>query len=619
MQFQNTTLYCLACLVLLPLFSFGQSHPINRVEPPFWWTGMMETEVELMVHGENISDYTVTSDHEHVTLRYVTKLENPNFLFLTLDISPMAQPGMVELNFERDGNSFEYSYELQARKQSSARVQGVSSEDFIYLLMPDRFANGDPSNDTVEGMHQQASREGQYQRHGGDIAGVIQHLDYLKDLGITTLWLNPVLENDQPYESYHGYAITDHYQVDARLGTNEQYRELVELCHERDMKLIQDVIYNHVGDHHWLIQDMPTKDWVHAFSDFTRTTYRVTTLFDPHASKADRKQMTEGWFDKHMPDLNQDQPQLANYLIQNTIWWVEYTGLDGLRIDTYAYPDQQFMAKLGKRLKLEFPTLTFFGETWVHGAAVQSWFTDPSPRKDFASHLDGVTDFQLYYAIHHALNVDFGWTDGVNRLYYALAKDYLYDDPMQQVVFLDNHDLGRFYDAVKKDFNKYKMGIGFLLTTRGIPQIYYGTEILMDSPFDHSNHDAVRREFPGGWPEDEVNKFHAEGRSEEEQAGFEYLQTLAQFRRQSPAITQGQLTQFVPEDGVYVYFRHHEDQTVMVLMNQQQETREMDLHRFSECMRNHTTAKNVETGEIIESLDSLSLPATSITILELQP
>jgi glycosidase len=607
--------------LLIPLFGLAQVFELERVDPPFWWVGMEEPGLELLIHGQNLAGASVEVQEAGIHIRSISQVENPNYLFVKIAIDPsLAKAGLYNLLVRKGGQTASIRYELKERESQTDRIQGVRTEDLIYLIMPDRFANGDLQNDEVPSMKQsKTNREGQYQRHGGDLQGVMDHLDYLQELGITTLWLNPIEEIDQPEESYHGYATTDHYRVDPRLGSNQLYFELVEACHERGMKVIRDVVYNHLGNEHYLIRDLPARDWVHQFDTFTRTTYRAPTLLDPYASEADRKLMADGWFDHHMPDLNQDNPEVANYLIQNSIWWIEYTGIDGYRIDTYAYPDQRFMAELGKRLRKEYPRLTLFGETWVHGVPVQAWFTEKMAGKDFDSYLPGVTDFQLYYAINDALSQPFGWTEGLSRLYYTLAKDYLYHNPNELVTFLDNHDLGRFYSMAEENWHKYQQGVGFLLTTRGIPQLYYGTEILMKNYWDASNHDKVREEFPGGWPGDAANKFEAAGRTQAEQAAFDFVKTLANFRKNSSALTKGKLMQFVPEAGVYAYFRYDAKQTVLVILNQNESEQAVDTHRFAERMQGFSQARDVLSGKTETQLAKISVPAQGIRILELLP
>lgn len=614
-------LFFFFCLLVPTLQGWSQNFQITRVDPPFWWVGMVDPHLELMVYGKDLGGCKVSIEGKGLNLLGITQVENSDYVFLDLEIDPdKAMAGEYSFVFSKGRFSTTVQYELKARRGFSNRIQGVSADDFIYLIMPDRFSNGEPENDADASMLQSnSSRTKQYQRHGGDLQGITNHLDYLQDLGITALWLNPVEENNQAKESYHGYAITDHYRIDPRLGGNDTYLAFVEAAHERGLKVIRDVVYNHVGDQHFFIKSLPSKDWIHQFDSYTQTTYRAPTLLDPYASEHDKNRMSNGWFDHHMPDLNQHNEHVATYLIQNSIWWIEYAGLDGYRIDTYAYSDQQFMARLAHRIKKEYPLFTLFGETWVHGVPVQSWFTQSIANKAFDSGLEGVTDFQLNYAIYDALSQDFGWTEGLARLYFTLAKDYVYQDPGQNVVFLDNHDLGRFYSRVGENMNNYKMGIGFLLTTRGIPQLYYGTEILMKNDFDHSNHDKVREDFPGGWNEDQINKFQEEGRSAQEQEAFAFVRTLANFRKNSPAIKNGKLMQFVPEEGVYTYFRYHPDQSVMVVMNQNKDSKQLSTDRFTERLTGFSSARNVVTQEVLSALDTIQCPGRGILILELQP
>lgn len=608
-------------LILMFLLSFqaqGQGPIIQRLVPAFWWTGMNHNQLEIVIYGAEISGSRVSLEYEGVTFNGVTQVENPNYLFLNLTITDQAEPGFIPIIFEKYGERLLVQYELKARSRTEAATKYVGQEDLIYLIMPDRFANGDPSNDAIAGLQQATvDREGKYQRHGGDLAGIENKLDYLQSIGVTTLWLNPVEINDQPHESYHGYAATDHYQVDPRFGGNEAYKSLVDACHARGMKVIRDVVYNHVGDYHWLMRDKPSSDWVHQWEEFTKTSYRAPTLLDPYASTADKKIMTDGWFDTHMPDLNQHNEHVASYLIQNSIWWIENFGVNGYRIDTYAYPDQQFMADWAEAILAEYPGFSFFGETWVHNVPVQSWFTANTPNKDINSQMAGVTDFQLQYALMDALHQNFGWTEGLSRIYYVLAQDYVYENPWANVVFLDNHDISRFYASVNEDMNKMKMATAFTFTTRGIPQIYYGTEILMREPFDWGNHDKVRMEFPGGWEGDAVNKFTAGGRTDEENEYFNYFRRLAQFRKVSPALTAGSLTQFVPEEGIYVYARVHSEQTILVIMNQNKEEKGLNWDRFQEVIGESPTARNIMTDEVVSFSEGFTAPGTSTTVLEI--
>lgn len=588
-----------------------------RICPPNWWVGMQHNEIEVLLYDQDIAGLTVQLNYPGVQLKSTTRLANPNYLFVTLAISPTTAPGTFDIQLVRDGKRVkQYPYTLLARKSDPQRITQLDASDLIYLIMPDRFANGDPRNDVFPTMHQkEINREKMFFRHGGDLQGILDRLDYLEALGVTALWLNPVLENDQPYESYHGYAITDHYAVDQRFGDNALFERLTSACQERGIKMVMDIIHNHVGDKHWFIQDIPSEDWIHQWDRFTKTTYRAPTLMDPNASAYDQKRMSDGWFDHHMPDLNQQNPQLARYLIQNNIWWIEYAGVDAYRIDTYAYPDQAFMATWAKAMQKEYPQVHLFAETWVHGAAVQAQFTaDNFLRGEYNSHTPGVTDFQLYYAINEALQQKQGWTNGAARIYYTLAKDFLYEDPRRNVVFLDNHDLSRFYSVIGENDEKFKSGLAFLMTTRGIPMLYYGTEILLKNFTDPDG--KVRQDFPGGWAEDKVNKFVAQGRTTKEQAIFSYVKKLANFRKTSPALTEGKLVQFVPEDGIYVYFRIAASETVMVIMNTHEEATEIALDRYREGMGTKESATNIITGKRVDLRQKLSLQASETLILK---
>lgn len=597
----------------------GQHFSQKRVEPPHWWVGMAHPTVELLIYDQAIRDFEPSLNYPGVQIKQVTRLQNPNYLFVELEIGPGTKAGTFTIRLKKEGEERSLEYTLHERKYAANSRLGLNDSDFIYLLMPDRFANGDPDNDTVEGMNQQGTnRAKMYFRHGGDLQGVLDHLDYLESLGVTALWLNPVLENDTHFESYHGYAITDHYRIDRRFGTNETYLQLVEACHARGIKVVMDIIHNHVGDTHWFIQDLPDETWIHQFDEFTKTTYRAPTLMDPYASRYDRERMSDGWFDGHMPDLNQQHPQLATYLIQNNIWWVEFSGQDAYRIDTYAYPDQVFMAEWGKRMQKEYPDFNFFGETWVHGPAVQAQFTQNNQlRPDYNSYLPGVTDFQLYYAINEALQQEQGWTSGAARIYYTLAQDFLYEDPTRNVIFLDNHDLSRFFSVMGEDLRKFKSGLTFLMSMRGIPMVYYGTEILMKNFTDPDG--KVREDFPGGWPDDPVDKFQEAGRTAQEQEAFSYLQHLALYRKQSTALQSGKLTQFVPENGIYVYFRQDARQTIMVAMNTHAYPQVAELERFQEMLLGFEAGQDIPTGVRFDlGSGRLDIPAFTTLLLELE-
>ncbi|WP_461789751.1 glycoside hydrolase family 13 protein [Pedobacter sp.] len=609
----------LLLFLAVPLALVAQLPKLERIEPSFWWVGMKNPNLQLLVHGKDISKNEVSINYAGVKLIKVNQVDNPNYLFLDLLISADAAAGKFDIVFKQNGKQqAKYTYELKTRNANQQKFQGVTNKDFIYLIMPDRFANGDTKNDVVKGMNETAlNRDSLFYRHGGDLKGIAAHLDYLQELGVTALWLNPVLENNQPKTSYHGYANTENYKVDPRFGTNEDYRQLVADCHQRGMKMIKDLVHNHFGTEHFTIKDMPTKDWVHQWPTYTKTTYREQVHFDPYVSKKDKDLMLNGWFDRHMPDLNQNNEFVKNYLTQSHIWWIEYADLDGFRLDTYAYNDAKFMAEWGKRIMEEYPKFTFFGETWVHGVPNQAFFTKGNKiNQGIDTELQGVTDFQALWGINEALNGKFGWTDGVVRLYNTLTNDYMYEDPTRNVVFLDNHDISRFYSVVGEDFDKYKSGIAWLLTTRGIPQFYYGTEILMKN---YANPDGlVRNDFPGGWATDKVNKFSSAGRTEKENEAFNYVKKLANYRKNNEVLQTGKMMQFIPEDGIYVYFRYNNQKTVMMVMNGNAEAKTLGTDRFSEMILGRKAAKNVVSDELLSDISQLKIPAKTTLVLELQ-
>jgi len=545
---------------------------------------MPNTELQVLLYADDISsgEVTIKQDGNSVELTRVEKFENPNYLNLHFDLSKVAEPQNFEIKVKGKGFKYFYNYQLKSRKN---RKRGLDPSDVVYLITPDRFANGDTENDIIEGFNQTSlNRSEPYDRHGGDIKGLIDHLDYIESLGMTAIWPNPLLENNQPEESYHGYAFTDYYNIDPRFGSNELYAALVDSLHSRGMKIIQDVVYNHIGNEHFLYKDLPDSSWFHFWPEYMRTNYRAPLLMDPYASVEQKKIMTDGWFDKHMPDLNQKNTTVAQYLIQQTLWWIEEFDIDALRIDTYAYPDQDFMREWGASVKEAFPDIFLFAETWVHGETVQGWFLGsglgPAP-----NHVDGLTDFQVYYAINDALTKDQGWTEGISRLYYTLSADYIYEDPNKMVTFLDNHDLARFFGYVNSDLDKMKIGLGMLFTLRGIPSIYYGTEILMK---ETDGHGKIREDFPGGWSTDSLNKFTEADRTADENTIWNYIQKLSELRKTSSAIQNGKLTQFIPENGLYVYFRHDEKETYMILINVSEEEREWSKSSYSERLDGYT-------------------------------
>ncbi len=589
--------------------SLAQEKSFTHVDPPHWYVGFPSDTLEILLHHPKIglNETTIRSAETGVQLLPTKKLPSPNYTLLRLNIPQGTQPHTFIIESKGKAGKFKHNYTLKKR---SSRKRGLDTEDLIYLITPDRFANGNPKNDAFTDMHQPGvNRAEPYQRHGGDIQGMIDHLDFIQELGMTALWPNPLLENNQDFESYHGYAFTDYYKIDKRFGSNELFKSLVDSLHQRGMKMIMDVVYNHIGNRHYLYTDIPDSNWFHFWPEYTQTNYRATTLMDPYTSQYDLEKMQNGWFDKHMPDLNQQNAVLAKYLIQQTLWWIEAFDLDALRIDTYAYPDQYFMQNWGKALKMAYPDIFLFAETWVHGPTVQGYFMGDALGSK-TNYLDALTDFQVHYAINDALTRAQSWTDGVSRLYYTLAADYIYEKPEHMVTFVDNHDLARFHGVVGKDIRKFEIGMGLLYTLRGIPSVYYGTEILMA---ETDGHGKIRQDFPGGWPGDLTNKFLAQGRTDEENRAFDYLKSLAEFRKAHPALTKGGLKQFVPEKDIYVYERTSAADRVVVIVNVSNEERIVNNARFLESVPTGATLVGPSGEERIFG-EKWTLPPFSIYI-----
>lgn len=619
MRTLKTNLF-LSCLfiftAMMPVIATAQTVP-ERVEPPFWWAGMYHTELQVMVYGKDVGLTRVELSYSGVTLKEVVAVENPNYLFIYLDLSN-ANPGVVRMNFfTGDRLQYTYDFELLEREEDSRYRQGFNASDAIYLLMPDRFSNGDPSNDEVPGMLEKADRRDPDARHGGDIQGIINHLDYISDLGFSALWINPLLENNQPRYSYHGYATTDYYKIDPRFGSNEDYRRLVQLAEEKGIKIIKDMIFNHCGHYHWWMRDLPSSDWLNQWPEFTRTSYRMTTLVDPYVAWSDHKRMTDGWFDINMPDLNQRNRLLATYLIQNSVWWIEYAGLKGIRKDTQPYSDKYFMSDWGRYVMDEYPSFNIVGESWMGIPAMISYFQGGKINPDgYDSNIPSVFDFSLYDEIGLAFEEGRGWASGMMRLYSSLAMDFLYANPYNLVIFGDNHDTDRFFSRVGEDFDNQKMAITFLFTTRGIPMIYSGTELL-EAALEHDGHGVMRSNFPGGWPGDQVNAFSREGRTPLQNEIVDHIVTLLQFREENPVLHYGWLKHFIPENDVYVYFRYNDDSRIMVVMNNNEEAVDLDLERFREGWEGASEAVEVLTGKRHASFDHWIIPAKSSEVFEL--
>ncbi|AWL11070.1 Neopullulanase [Saliniradius amylolyticus] len=597
----------------------ASAYDIQHLEPLSWWVGMQNPELQLMIHGDDIGQLTPVIDYPGVTLDAIHRVENDNYLFVDLTIDEQTQPGSLTIDFNRDGQTeLSYDYPLNSRRDGSAQREGFGPEDVIYLITPDRFANGNTDNDSVEAMKEPINREYKGGRHGGDLEGIIQHLDYLESLGVTQMWLNPVLENDMDRYSYHGYSTTDYYRIDPRYGSNEDYRRLSRQAQKHGVGLVKDIILNHIGSEHYWMEDMPTPDWINHGGEFVETTHRREALHDPHAVESDVKAFTDGWFVKTMPDLNQRNPFLANYLIQNSIWWVEYADLTGIRLDTYSYPDKGFLSDYTRRVMAEYPDLGLVGEEWSHNPAIVAYWQKGTERHDdYQSYIPSMFDFPLQNALVNALNNEETWGTGLRELYQSIANDFLYGNPYQLGIFADNHDMTRIYTALNEDYALYKMAMKYILTTRGIPQLFYGTEILMSHP-GTDDHTIIRSDFPGGWQDDKSNAFTGDGLTEQQLNAQSLVTDILNWRQTASAIHNGKLTHYAPTDGTYTYFRHNDEQTVMVILNKNDESVTVDTGRFHEVIGDKTTARPVLGGEPVALDQGIVIQAKSARIFEVE-
>ena len=501
---KNAGIVGLLLIGILPLFTFAQSD--LRVEPPFWWRDMVNKELQLMIYGQDIASAELDiagPGAGAITIRAVHQLANPNYVFVDLTVAEGTDATSFDINLTGAEGTSTYTYQLLQREPGSAEREGFGTKDVMYLITPDRFANGDPSNDEVAGMREGYNREQDFGRHGGDIEGIRQNLDYIKEMGFTAIWLNPILENDQDKWSYHGYSTTDYYKVDPRYGSNEDYANLSREAADMGIKMIMDIIVNHCGSFHWWMNDPPSPDWIHYYNeDFVRTNHRKTTLLDPYVAPSDRDEMVKGWFVESMPDLNQKNPFMATYLIQNSIWWIEYAQLAGIRQDTYSYPYRDFMTDWTCAIMAEYPNFNIVGEEWVLDQSMIAYWQQGKVNHDgYTACLPSLMDFPMTAALHNALNGDEDRTTGLIKLYEMLGSDYHYADPSELVIFPDNHDMSRIYTQINEDYGLYRMAIAYILTMRGTPQLYYGTEILMHNRGTDS-HGVIRSDFPGGWSGD---------------------------------------------------------------------------------------------------------------------
>ena len=620
-------------LITLALYTtmINAAVKVDRIDPTFWYTGMKNPQVQLMLYGKNIKEAEVTTDYPGATIERIVRLDSPNYLLVYLNLSG-AQPG--EMTLKVDGKKVKY--QLKQREKAGAERHGFTNEDVLYMLMPDRFASGSADNDQIKGMNAYKNDRTQPSlRHGGDLEGIRQHLDYFNQLGVTALWFTPVLENNSPdsengFSTYHGYATTDYYRVDPRFGTNEEYKRLTDEAHAKGLKIVMDMIFNHCGLEHPWVEDMPSKDWLNtpewlekakaegakSTNDlYLQTSYKLTPVLDPYASKVDMKETVDGWFVPSMPDLNQRNPHVITYLIQNSIWWIETVGIDGIRMDTYPYADAAAMAEWMRQLNEEYPNFNVVGETWVTEPAYTAAWQGGSKVAKIDSHLKSVMDFSFFDKLNMAKNEETDdWWKGYNRIYNSFVYDYLYPNPSSVMAFIENHDTDRFLGN-GRDTLALKQALALLLTVNRIPQLYYGTEVLMNGTKEVTDGN-VRKDFPGGFPGDAHNAFTAEGRTKAENAMFNWLSRLLHWRKGNDVITKGSQTQFIPYQGVYVIARQYNGKTVLTILNGKSTAATMQVKRYAEVIGTSARVKDVLTNRYYDLSKDLELRPRQVLVLE---
>jgi len=596
------------------------SNKIERIEPPNWWIDMKTKDIQLLIYGKNISNYVPVINSSNVKLISTERVKNENYLFINISIDDNAKPENIEINFLENNIIVDrYEFSLLDRKENASKVEGFNNSDVMYLITPDRFANGDLSNDDVEYMYERPNRDNNRGLHGGDIQGIINHLDYIKDLGFTTVWLNPVTENNMKKSSYHGYSTTDYYKVDPRFGTNELFKELSLKSKKKGIKLVMDLIPNHCGSEHWFFKDPPMEDWFNNQSGFKQTSHRRETVQDIHASEIDKREHADGWFVETMPDLNQKNKKISKYLIQNTLWWIEYAGLSGIRVDTYPYSDKDFMSDWTFSVMDEYPNFNIVGEEWSDSPIVISyWQKDKVNHDGYVSYLPTLMDFPLQISFSEALTDDFDWGKGFIKPYRTLASDFLYPNPNNLLIFPDNHDMARFYTQVNNDIDLFKMGIVYYSTMRGIPQFYYGTEILMNSDENPGDHGLIRTEFPGGWPDHSKNAFTGDGLSFKERQTQLFFKEILNWRKHNEVIHNGKLIQFAPKDEIYSFFRILNDKLVWVIFNRNDSSKKLNTSRFEELILDKEFGYDVLNKKRISISNDIILEKKSALIIEIE-
>ncbi len=611
----------LTLLAAFAFLGFSKAAPvmeIDRIAPNFWWSGMKNPELQIMLYGKNIATSAVSVTGKNIVLKETVRQDSPNYLFLYLDLTD-APAQTFNIVLTQGKKKTAVPYELKQRVRKGSDIQGFTSEDVLYLIMPDRFANGNPGNDIVEGMlEKKIDRNDPFARHGGDLAGIANHLDYIADLGVTAIWLNPTQENDMPDGSYHGYAITDYYQIDRRFGTNEEFKTLVDQAHSKGLKVVMDMIFNHCGSENYLFRDKPSKEWFNFHSEYVQTSFKTASVMDIHASQYEKKIATDGWFTQVMPDLNQRNRHVARYLIQSSIWWIEYAGINGIRQDTHPYADYDFMSQWCKEVLEEYPYFNIVGETWLNtNVLVSYWQKDSKLAAPKNSNLPTVMDFPLQGLMNQAFDEETTeWAGGLYKLYDYQTQDLVYANPMNLLTFLDNHDTSRFAttDEKAENLTRYKQAITFLLTTRGIPQIYYGTEILMTGDKGKGDGD-LRMDFPGGWQDDTTENFTANGRTAMQNEAFDFTRKLLNWRKGNEVLGKGTLKHYSIQNGTYVYERKYNGRSVVVMMNGTGQAQTLNLTPYREILP-QAEAKDFLSGRTVTLGETLELQPREILLLE---
>ena len=616
-------------ILIFIFFSNNLLSQIDKIHPPNWWIGFENQNLQLLVRGELISDYKIHIDYPGIEVRQIHKADSPNYLFIDLIISNSTKAGIVKLKFKKGEKELIYDYKLELKRSINEQNEGFNSSDVVYLITPDRFVNGNYSNDIIKDLKEnRIDRKDNYARHGGDLQGITQNMDYIKDMGFTSLWLNPILINDMKEGSYHGYATTDYYTVDPRFGTMDDYLNFASLAHENDIKIIKDIIVNHCGLYHWWMEDLPFNDWLNFQDVYIKSNdktihentvysnHRRSTIQDIYASEMDYRGMLDGWFVPTMPDLNQRNKFMSEYLIQNSIWWIETLNLSGIRQDTYPYAEKEFLSNWAGRIMNEYPKFNIVGEEWSYNPIRIAYWQEGNNNKDgYQSNLKSTMDFAMQKAIYEGIYEKENWNSGLIKIYESLANDFYYNDPNSLLIFNDNHDMSRIYTQMKENVSKTKMAVGLMLILPRIPQILYGTEILMQDTANPGDHGLIRTDFPGGWKNDKKNAFTGKNLSEPEKEMQKFLKTLLNFRKNSKAIHSGKTLHFAPVDGVYVISRKKENETVIYIVNKNNSTMELDLDRFKELGVDNKVFTEIHSKEKYVWTKSITLKKNSSIIL----